>query len=103
IPEYDPIPSGDQGEHVYYMQDQLAKLGYLTEEYDGFYGEATKESVKAFQIANGLEATGEVDPITHAMLYYEKVIRADGTTAGTAAEPTAAPTADPAENAEAVE
>ena len=91
IPEYDPIPSGDQGEHVFYMQQRLAELGYLTAEYDGFYGEATKESVKAFQTANGLEATGEVDAITHAMIYYEKAVRADGTTAAPAPTPSAEP------------
>jgi peptidoglycan hydrolase-like protein with peptidoglycan-binding domain len=97
------------------MQEKLAELGFLTSEFDGFYGEATKESVMAFQRANGLEATGEVDPITHAAIYYEKAVRADGTIAEPSAEPSAEPTdaeavisdeaadADPEERTEAAE
>ena len=65
----------------------------------------------AFQRANGLEVTGEVDPITHAVIYYEKAVRADGTVAEPSAEPEAStepetapetePSAEPAEDAAA--
>lgn len=81
IPVYDPIPSGDQGEHVFEMQQKLSELGYLTAEFDGYYGEVTIEAVKAFQTANGLEATGEADGTTLAALFYEKAVKADGTLA----------------------
>lgn len=99
MPEYDPIPSGDQGEHVFYMQQRLAELGYLTTEYDGFYGEATIQSVKDFQTANGLEATGEADAVTLALIFWEGAVRADGTVA----EPAPESTAEPDESTDAAE
>ena len=109
IPEYDPIPSGDQGEHVFEMQQKLEELGYLTAEYDGMYGPVTVEAVKAFQTANGLDATGEADGMTLAVLFYEKAVKVDGTLAdGTlpvsdeeaSAEPSAEPSEAPADETE---
>ena len=79
MPELDPIPSGDQGEHVFLMQERLAAYGYLTTEYDGYYGKVTIDCVKAFQAANGLEVTGEADSMTLALLYWDQAVAADGT------------------------
>ncbi len=93
MPSFDPIPSGEQGENVYYMQQRLSELGYLTEEYDGYYGNVTAEAVRAFQTANQLDSTGEADAVTLATLYSENAIKADGSVIGTPGT-TPAPGAD---------
>ncbi|WP_442891501.1 L,D-transpeptidase family protein [Dendrosporobacter sp. 1207_IL3150] len=49
------------GADVVLVQMKLKELGYLNTRADGIYGKVTVEAVKAFQTANGLEATGSVD------------------------------------------
>ena len=51
------------------MQDRLSELGFLTDPYDGLYGDITRAAVAAFQKANGLEETGEASPETLALLF----------------------------------
>lgn len=85
-PEYDPLMPDDENDAVYAMQERLAELGFLTEEYGGVYGAVTVEAVRAFQEANGLEATGEADSETLAALYSDDAVPAE--TDGTSDEPT---------------
>ena len=77
--KYETLEEGSQGDAVMALQDRLAKLGYLTEAYDGHYGATTANCVGNFQTANGLEATGIADPATQAALFAEGALRADGT------------------------
>jgi peptidoglycan hydrolase-like protein with peptidoglycan-binding domain len=49
-------------------QERLRKLGYLTTEPDGTFGEDTKAAVKLFQESSGLIADGYIGPTTKAAL-----------------------------------
>lgn len=70
---YAELQIGDEGDEVLALQEQLAKLKYLTvDTYDGQYGSLTEEAVKAFQNANGLEATGIADSETQRLLFAAK-------------------------------
>ncbi len=55
---------GDEGMSVASFQLQLYQLGYLDGTVDGEFGSQTEKSVKAFQRATGLSATGVLDPDT---------------------------------------
>ena len=77
-PEYKALKQGDESSEVFAMQERLAALGYLTEEYDGMYGEVTAASVSAFQSGNGLEETGEADAETLAKLFSDEAVNIDG-------------------------
>ena len=77
-PEYKALKQGDESSEVLAMQERLAALGYLTEEYDGMYGEVTAASVSAFQSGNGLEETGEADAETLAKLFSDEAVNTDG-------------------------
>lgn len=53
------LTSGASGTDVSRMQQALIALGYLPQGADdGSFGSATKDAVKAFQLANGLDADG---------------------------------------------
>lgn len=54
---------------VYKMQARLHELGFLTVEYDGYFGSTTEEAVMAFQEKNGLKNTGIADNETLQLLY----------------------------------
>lgn len=71
---YEPLTLGDENDDVLAMQERLSELGFLTAAYGGVYGEITADAVKAFQEANGLEATGEADSDTLALLYSEDTV-----------------------------
>lgn len=58
---------GDQGSDVAEIQGRLVSLGYDVTA-DGDFGPATVEAVKAFQLANGLEADGLVGESTYSAL-----------------------------------
>ena len=58
------LMNGSKGEKVRELQEMLAQLGYHTGSCDGSYGNQTAKSVKAFQNAYGLPATGEADEAT---------------------------------------
>jgi ABC-type Fe3+-hydroxamate transport system substrate-binding protein len=66
---YSELKAEDQNDDVMKMQQRLAELGYLSAEYDGYYGTATQEAVTAFQTNNGLTATGIASPETLQLLY----------------------------------
>ena len=61
--------SGDAGDNVSQLQEQLISLGYLSGKPDGTYGEKTVAAVKAFQKNNGLSADGTAGAETQKMLY----------------------------------
>ena len=60
---------GDENETVKNLQLRLQELGYLFVSPTGLYGEGTEQSVKDFQLLNGLEVTGIADEQTLELLY----------------------------------
>ncbi|MGI6240079.1 MAG: peptidoglycan-binding domain-containing protein, partial [Christensenellales bacterium] len=54
---------------VFSLQRKLVDLKYLSAEPDGVYGAGTENAVRAFQEANGLEATGIADDETQQLLF----------------------------------
>lgn len=71
--EYQVLSNGSRdGEGVfavYSLQQRLIELYYMTGEPDGKYGEGTEIAVRAFQEANGLEATGIADAEMQELLF----------------------------------
>lgn len=49
---------GDDGADVRSMQSRLAQLGYYEEKVNGYFGVATEEALRAFQLKNELNADG---------------------------------------------
>ena len=66
----DILKKGDAGEAVKKLQENLLSLGYSLPKYgaDGDIGGETLSAVKAFQKDHGLDADGEVGPLTKAEL-----------------------------------
>ena len=62
------LKRGDQGDAVRTLQQFLLDRGLTRNKPDGDYGRGTEKVVKAFQQANGLEATGAVDEATLAAI-----------------------------------
>jgi len=60
---------GEQHDEVVNIQDRLAELGYFFDDSTGYFGDITLAAVTAFQEANGLDVTGEVDEETYALLF----------------------------------
>lgn len=60
---------GDEGDDVTELQHKLTDLCYYTGNISGRYREGTRSAVKAFQEDFGLEATGEADAKTQALLF----------------------------------
>jgi carboxyl-terminal processing protease len=70
----EPWQLGDYGLQVEDIQHQLLELGYAEPAgmFYGAYDEATSALVRAFQTAEGLEATGQVNDTT-AMRIYDRM------------------------------
>lgn len=66
---YTTLKKDDQGEEVLKMQKRLQELGYMFLQPTGLYGDGTVQSVKDFQLLNGLTVTGVADPETLKKLY----------------------------------
>jgi len=62
------VKSSSPAAAIKVLQGQLTKLEYYDEALNGKYSNAVKEAVKAFQRANGLQATGTADAVTHALM-----------------------------------
>lgn len=63
---------GDEGDEVRRMQKRLDELGYMPVAASGYFGEATEQAVKNFQLANGLLVHGIANEETLALLYSEQ-------------------------------
>lgn len=68
------VGEGDFGVRVRLLQRGLEEMGYFNGACTGVFGDLTKDAVKAFQTANGLEATGEADAQTCARLYADDAV-----------------------------
>jgi iron complex transport system substrate-binding protein len=66
---YTTLKKDAQGEEVLKMQNRLQELGYMFLKPTGLYGDGTVQSVKDFQLLNGLTVTGVADPETLKKLY----------------------------------
>lgn len=62
------LRQGSKGEEVAALQEKLIEMGYLDDVADGAYGPKTAAAVRAFQEANGMEATGVADAATQEAL-----------------------------------
>lgn len=63
-----PVKNGDRGEPVKKLQERLTELGYFADSVNGRYGSDTVEAVQLFQLAHGLEITGEADAETRRIM-----------------------------------
>ena len=61
---YENLKLGDTGDSVIILQEKLKMLGFYNPVITGSFGEATYESVKAFQKEAGINDTGEVNSET---------------------------------------
>jgi hypothetical protein len=59
---------GDESNQVILAQEKLKGKGFFDGPITGFFGELTKKAVATFQLANGLEAVGEIGPKTRNLL-----------------------------------
>ena len=64
----DALKLGDSGDDVLEVQTRLNALGFFDHELTGEFGYTTQTAVRLFQLATGLEATGELDSQTRARL-----------------------------------
>lgn len=62
------LTDGSKGSDVIEVQKRLTGFGFYNGKYDGDYGFKTQQAVKAFQRANGLEPSGNVDAATYEAL-----------------------------------
>mgnify|MGYP003208949968 CR=1 FL=1 len=63
---------GDIEEDIKKVQNRLEVLGYFDEEKTGYYGEVTKNAVKAFQKENKLTQSGDCDYKTLKLMFSAK-------------------------------
>ena len=63
------LQKGSQGPDVLKMQNRLLELGYMFVKPSGLFAEGTQQSVKDFQLLNGLSVTGIADAKTLQKLY----------------------------------
>ena len=90
--QYSNLLEGSSGEAVEKLQTRLVELGFATGSANGEYGSATTESVKLFQTANGLDATGVANSYMQAVLFSSFALNINGETAISAIpEPTQEP------------
>ncbi|MBW7573040.1 peptidoglycan-binding protein [Caproiciproducens faecalis] len=63
------LKKGDKSDEVLKMQNRLKELGYMFVTPTGEFAEGTEQSVKDFQLLNGLVVTGIADSNTLQLLY----------------------------------
>lgn len=68
------LKQGASGEDVLYAKQRLVTLGYLYAATKKTFGMDTLKSVKAFQLASGLEADGIIGPLTWSALFPDEAI-----------------------------
>lgn len=64
---YATLTGGSSGASVKKLQNRLKELGYFSGKVNGKYGSTTKSAVKAFQLANSIEANGKANSATQKM------------------------------------
>jgi len=74
--------NGCSGDDVKAVQQRLKDLGYLDDKVDGKFGPNTELAMRAFQIKNGLSATGMGNQTTYAVLFSVDAITANGIQVG---------------------
>lgn len=75
-----------EGLDVENLQNQLMQLGYFNAAVDGYYGEATKLAVEAFQTNNLLEVSGIAGADTLSLLFSPDAIPASNLPTGEIAQ-----------------
>lgn len=70
---------GSQGSDVGYLQEFLREKNYLKVATTNYYGTATAEAVKKFQVSQKIEPTGYVGPYTRARL---RILSCEGVASG---------------------
>src|SRR6185437_13884659 len=63
-----PLSVGSTGSDVFSLQQLLHQQGYLSVSPTGYFGSLTQAAVEQYQTAHGLEAVGNVGPLTRASL-----------------------------------
>lgn len=81
------LNEGDKGDEVSQLQARLGDLSYYEDKENGYFGTATARALSAFQVKNGLSATGSADEETRALIYSPRAVPA--------VEPTPTPTPKP--------
>lgn len=80
ISQYIELRSGDKGPEVLALQQQLIKLGYLSQgDADGSYGTKTVNAIKAFQKAKGMTQNGVASSGVQAALFNTASVPSGGT------------------------
>ena len=75
-PNFGTLAPGMHSSLVSAMQAKLIALGYLTGETTSYYGDATKQSVLAYQKASGVPQTGIMDKASLTKLYAVTAVKA---------------------------
>ncbi len=88
--QYRPLKKGCTGDDVKELQTRLTVLGYYKGKISGEFLDATEEAVRAYQEANGEEATGVADVDTLTILLQALEASSDTTDTGTVMQGTVA-------------
>ncbi len=88
--QYRPLKKGCTGDDVKELQTRLTVLGYYKGKISGEFLDATEEAVRAYQEANGEEATGVADVDTMTILLQASEASSDTTDTGTVMQGTIA-------------
>ncbi len=63
---------GYKGTDIKSMQRRLSELGFYEDKDNGYFGIATEEAVRAFQLKNKIETTGVMGPNAQSLLFSPK-------------------------------
>ncbi len=88
--QYRPLKKGCTGDDVKELQTRLTVLGYYKGKISGEFLDATEEAVRAYQEANGEEATGVADVDTLTILLQASEASSNTTDTGTVMQGTVA-------------
>ena len=89
---YETLKEGMSGEAVQRLKKAMYWLGYFnTENLSDEYNEVTANRVKQLQKANGMEETGEADPMLQALVYSGNAVKTDSAPKPSSVPPTPKP------------
>ncbi|GHU78823.1 hypothetical protein AGMMS49992_30120 [Clostridia bacterium] len=91
-PNVGSMQFGDRSDDVMMLQERLIRMGYLSEGATGYYGQATRDAVFAFQQMNDLPADGLAGAQTLSLLFSDVALSAAGTQGTLPPEPDTPPT-----------